>query len=148
MQVRSFAGSSEVAVLAWEREEALIGLRTSVSRTGELIGGRRFGDHELYMTPDYARDMGGFRTATAADGQLLLSTGGHRDTHACYYGNECSPMVTTGVRIPDALLRARGDSLVVTFLPGARQPWTISLRGELIAAYLARVDSVVGEARR
>ena len=54
-------------------------------------------------------------------------------------------MVTVSVRIPDSLLRANRDSLVVTFFPRTLDPWTITLRRELIAAYLQKVDSVVAE---
>lgn len=57
-------------------------------------------------------------------------------------------MVTVGVRVPDSLLRANRDSLVVTFFPRVLDPWTITLRRELIAAYLKKVDSVVAELRK
>ena len=57
-------------------------------------------------------------------------------------------MVTVGVRIPDSLLRANRDSLVVTFYPRVQEPWTITLRRDLITAYLNKVDSVVAELRK
>jgi hypothetical protein len=145
VQVRSFRRSSTVSVVAWEADDAEVGLRTSVSRTGELVGGRQIGDHSLYMDPRYARDMGGFKYAADTLGHLLLGIGARRDLYACYYGKDCSPMTTVGVRIPDSLLRANRDSLVVTFYPRVLEPWTITLRRELIAAYLKTVDSVVAE---
>ena len=56
-------------------------------------------------------------------------------------------MTTVGVRIPDSILRATQDSLVVTFFPAAVEPWTITLHHDLISAYLRTVDSVVAEFR-
>jgi hypothetical protein len=148
VQVRGFRRSSVVSVVAWDANNAAFGLRTSVTRTGELVGGRQFGDHRLYMTPFYAHDMGGFKYAAVTRGHLLLSTGPQRDLYSCFYGNDCSPMMTVGVQVPDALLRAHRDSLVVTFFPTVREPWTITLRRDLIAAYLKKVDSVVAEMRK
>jgi hypothetical protein len=149
VQVRSYWGAALVSVVAWDAEDAAFGLRTSVSRTGNLVGGLRFGDHVLYMTPFLARDMGGFRYAAIMPaGQILLGTGWRSDPYSCFYGRHCSPMTTVGVRVPDSLLRANRDSLVVTFFPRAFDQWTITLRRELIAAYLTRVDSVVAEMRK
>jgi hypothetical protein len=148
VQVRAFWRSSVISVVAWDPDDAAFGLRTSVSRTGELVGGLRFGDHRLYLTPLYAHDMGGFAHAAVMPGPLLLGTGAQRDPYSCFYGKDCSPMVTVGVRVPDSLLRANRDSLVVTFFPSVLDPWTITLRRALIAAYLNKVDSVVAELRK
>lgn len=142
VQVRDYWRSSTIAIVAWDEDAAEFGLRTSVTRSGTLVGGKRFGDHRLYVTPFLSRDLGGFKYATAAKGELLLSAGAQKDTYACFYGSTCSPMVAEGVRIPDALLRANRDSLVVTFHPSVQQPWSITLRRELIDAYLQKVDSV------
>jgi hypothetical protein len=148
VQVREYWRSSVVTVVAWDPDDPAFGLRTSVTRTGDLVGGLRLGDHQLYMTPLYARYMGGFKYAAVPPGQLLLGTGAQRDPYSCFYGKNCSPMVTVGVRVPDSLLRVNRDSLVVTFYPRVQEPWTIMLRQELIAAYLKKVDSVVVELRR
>ncbi len=148
VQVRSYWRSSVVSVVAWDADDAAFGLRGSVSRTGRLVGERRFGDHVLYISPFYARDMGGFAHAAIMPGQLLLGTGRQSDPYSCFYGKHCSPMVIVGVRVPDSLLRANRDSLVVTFFPRVLNPWTITLRRELIAAYLTKVDSVVAEMRK
>lgn len=146
VQVRDFWRSSVVSVLAWEAGEARVGLRSEVSRNGALVGGRR-GDHLLYLTPVYVWYMGGFAHAVAEPGKPLLGTGLLSDPYNCFYGSHCSPMTTIGVRLPDPLLRANRDSLVVTFLPRGRDPWAVTLRRELIAAYLTKVDSVVAEMR-
>jgi len=148
VQVRGFPRSAVVSIVAWDAGDAAFGLRTAVTRTGELVGGLQFGDHRLYMAPLYAREMGGFKYAAVSLGELLLGTGAQRDTHSCFYGRNCSPMVTVGVRVPDSLLRANRDSLVVTFFPSVLEPWTITLRRELITAYLTKVDSVVAELRK
>ena len=147
VQVRDFLGSSVVSVLAWDVGDAAFGLRTAVLRNGTLVGGTRHGDHQLYMTPFYYWYMGGFAHATAEPGKPLLRTGWSSDAQACFYGTHCSPVDAVGVRLPDALLRANRDSLVVTF-DATRDPWTITLRRELIAAYLTAVDSVVAEMRK
>ena len=148
IQVREFRRSSVVSVVAWDVNDAAIGLRTSVSRTGRLVGGVRFGDHLLYMTPTYASHMGGFKYAAVKRGHLLLTARPKRDYYACSYGKECSPMVTVGVGVPDSVLRANRDSLVVTFYPGLLDPWKITLRREVIAPYLNKVDSVVAELKK
>jgi hypothetical protein len=148
VQVRAFSHSAVVSVVAWDANDPEFGIRTSVNRSGVLVGGVRFGDHRLYMTPLLARELGGFVHAAVMPGQLLLQTGALRDTYACFYGTECSPMTTIGVRIPDTLLRTHRDSLVVTFFPRVQSPWTLELRRELIAAYLQKVDSVVAEMRK
>lgn len=146
VQVRDFKSSSVVSVLAWEADEARIGLRSEVSRKGTLVGGR-LGDHVLYLTPFYVWYMGGFAHAIAEPGKPLLGIGTLTDPYNCFYGSRCSPMTAIGVRLPDALLRTHRDSLVVTFLPSGRDPWAVTLRRELIAAFLTTVDSVVAEMR-
>ena len=136
-------------MVAWDPDDSEFGLRTSITRTGKLLGGLRAGDHSLYMTPYLLRDMGGFAHA-AVDPKKgeLLSTGGRRDDYACFYGSQCSPLFTVGVRIPDSLLRENRDGMEVTFYPRVQDPWTLYLRRELISAYLAKVDSVVKEMRK
>ena len=152
VQVREFPHSALVSVVAWDANEAAFGLRTSVSRTGRLVGGVRFGDHLLYMVPSYASRMGGFKYAAVTEGHLLLTGGSaarpQRDLYACFYGNECSPMYTIGVAVPDSVLRANQDSLVVTFYPSLLDAWTITLRREVIAPYLNKVDSVMAELKK
>ncbi|HMA19445.1 MAG TPA: hypothetical protein VKO87_01515 [Gemmatimonadaceae bacterium] len=148
VQVRTYWRSSVVTIVAWDPDESAIGLRGSVTRTGQIVGGFRFGDHRLYMTPYYVRAMGGFSHAVIAPEHLLAYAGTQRDAYACRYGNDCSPMVTLGVSIPDSFLRNNRDSLVVTFFPTVLDPWTITLRRDLISTYLHAVDSVVTEMKK
>ena len=149
VQVRDYWRSATVTVVAWDADDAAFGLRTAVTRTGKLVGGLRAGDHRLYMTPYLVRDMGGFAHA-AADPKKgeLLSIGMQRDDYACFYGKNCSPMSTVGIRIPDSLLRENRDGLEVTFYPRVQDPWSLYLRRELISAYLIKVDSVVRAMKR
>ena len=148
VQVREFWRSSVVDVVAWDTDDNDFGLRASVSRTGTLVGGRKFGDHRLFLTPHFAYHNGGFKYAVVTMGRPLLGAGAQRDPYSCFYSKRCSPMVTVGVGVPDSVLRANRDSLVVTFLPRVDEPWTITLRRELITAYLTKVDSVVAELRK
>jgi hypothetical protein len=148
VQVRTFRQASLVSVVGWDTDDAAFGLRTSVNQSGVLVGGERFGDHRLYVTPLLVHNMGGFSYASVEPGQLLVRTGVQRDPYACFYGKDCSPLTTIGVRLPDSLLRASRDSLVVTFHPGVFEDWTLTLRHELIEAYLTKVDSVVAEAKK
>lgn len=149
VQVREFWRSATISVVAWDKDEAYFGLRTSVTRNGTLVGGDRFGDHRLYLTPLLVQNMGGFaHAAVMPTKEVLLAVGTQKDSYSCFYGKQCSPMVTLGVRIPDSLLRANRDSLVVTFFPRVREPWTITLRRELITAYLDKVDLVVADMTR
>ena len=149
VQVRDYWKSAYVTVVAWDAEDPAFGLRTSVTRTGKLVGGLRAGDHRLYMTPYLVRDMGGFSHA-AVDPKKgeLLSSGWQRDDYACFYGKSCSPMQTVGIRIPDSLLRENRDGLEVTFYPRVQEEWSLYLRQQLISAYLTKVDSVVTAMRR
>jgi hypothetical protein len=149
VQVRDYWQSAVVTVVAWDADDAAFGLRTSVTRTGKLVGGNRAGDHRLYMTPYLVRDMGGFAHA-AVDPKKgeLLNTGWQRDDYACFYGKTCSPMTTVGIRIPDSLLRENREGLEVMFYPRVQDPWSLYLRRELISAYLIKVDSVVKAMRR
>jgi hypothetical protein len=57
-------------------------------------------------------------------------------------------MVTLGIRLPDSLLRANQEPVVVTFFPPVMTPWTLTIRRQLIDAYLAKVDSVVTDMKR
>jgi hypothetical protein len=152
VQVRTYWRAASVTIIAWDPEDAAFGLRTTVNRSGTLTGGVKFGDHSLYMTPYLVRDMGGFKHAATmkdnVEANVLLATGARRDDYSCFYGKNCSPMVTLGIRLPDSLLRANQEPVVVTFFPPVMTPWTLTIRRQLIDAYLAKVDSVVTDMKR
>jgi len=137
-----------VSVVGWTSDETAYGLRAEVSRAGDLVGGYRRGDHRLYLTPVYVSDMGGFSHAMVSPGALLRHSGVSRDYDACPYGDSCSPRETIGIGIPDSVLRTHRDSLVVMFRRRDASDWTITVRRELIDAYLGAVDSVTAALRR
>ena len=147
VQAREYAQSAVINVLGWDANDAAIGLSTAVTRSGELSGGRQRGDHRLYMTPLVVEEMGGFKYASIDFRHQLLPTPTERDAYACFYGRDCSPTVTLGVRVPDSLLRANKDSLVVTFFPTVLRPWKVLVPREVVNAYLKKVDSVVAAVR-
>lgn len=148
VQLRDFPSASSIAIRAWTPDAAAYGLQARVGRDGSLHGGVQRGDHRLYMSTFYVNDKGGFSHAVAPDGTLLRHGGAATDTHACDDIDRCAPRTTVGVSVPDALLRANRDSLVVDFRPGAGRAWSVTLRRELIAAYLGAVDSVAAARRR
>lgn len=149
VQVRTYSGSPIVTILAWDEDDGYFGLQSSITRDGTIVGTYRFGDHRLYMTPEFIWWMGGFaQAAIMPQARVLVGTGMRRDYYSCFYGKHCSPMISTGVAIPDSILRANPDSLVVTFFPRVYESWTLTLRRELIGAYLKTVDSVLAQTRK
>jgi hypothetical protein len=83
----------------------------------------------------------------AAPPRQFQMTGVSRDAYACYFG-KCSPFETIGVRIPDEFLREIRDSVAVTLYGRGGRELTITVRRDLIDAYLAAVDSVSAELRK
>jgi len=79
--------------------------------------------------------------------RVLKMTGTSRDIYACYFGS-CSPFETLGVRIPDELLRANRDSVAVRFYGRGGRELIVTVRRDLIDAYLSSVDSVSAALRR
>ncbi|HXT16607.1 MAG TPA: hypothetical protein VN706_13295 [Gemmatimonadaceae bacterium] len=149
VQVREFPHSSTIAVLAWDVDDPDFGLRAEVSRQGGvLLGHPQFGNHLLYVSAQLVRSMGGFRHAIAEPNRALTAASTSRDTYACYFGTHCSPQTSTGVWLPDSILRAHRDSLLVTFVPAVNEAWTVTLHRELIEHYLQTVDSVVASVKQ
>lgn len=143
VQVRGYDHSGAVAVVAWDTDDPDIGLRATVSRNGgTLVSEPRFGSHELYMSATLVSHMGGFRNAAVLPGPPLVRARTSRDVYACFYGQHCSPIDAAGVWIPDEVLRAHRDSLVVTFKPPFGEDWELMLGADLIDHYLHTVDSV------
>lgn len=151
VQVREFPSSAHLEVVAWDLDDPFFGLYATLRRDdGTLLGEPHFGNHELYLTPLYVSDMGGFHHASIDSGPWLQRGGPSADLYACSYGAHCSPSTYVGVWLADSLLRANRDSLVVTFhgaSPG-NSDWNITLPGELISRYLSTIDSVTTSLRR
>jgi hypothetical protein len=141
VRVRDFPGAAATTVVGWIAAESAYGLRTRVRRDGTL-GGSRDGEHELYLDVLYVQNRAGFSHAATPGGLLLRRSGQRRDIDACRGGEPCSPMEITGLVLPDTLLRADRDSLVVVMHRLAGGNWHVTLPRSLIDAYLAAVDSV------
>ena len=141
VELRYFSFSPTVSVVAWSGENSDYGLRSWVRRDGSLVR-----DHRLYVATLYEPWVRGLRLATAAPKQFRM-LGVSRDTYACYWG-KCSPFETIGVRIPDEVLRASRDSVAVTLYGWSGRELTITVRRDLIDAYLAAVDSVSAALRK
>lgn len=142
VQVRDFSNTPTVAIVAWDSDNADVGLRTRLGRDGKDLGDARVGEHRLYLSSVFVDARGGFAHAVAQDGKLLRTTGSARDMDACRLDNICSPRETIGLGVSDEWLRQHRDSLVVTLRPRTGQNWTIRIDGSVINAYLNTIDSV------
>lgn len=141
VQVRDDANAPTIGIIAWEAGEAEFGLRTRLRRNGSHLGEGRANEHRLYLNTAYVDAKGGFAIATAHTGKVLRNAGNARDVDACRFG-ACSPNQTYGLAVPDELLRANRDSLVVTMRPRTGRSWVIRLDNSLIDSYLGTIDSV------
>jgi hypothetical protein len=128
-------------VVAWPSDDGSYGLRTSIRRDGSIVR-----DHRLFVGTYFEPWVRRLHLAVAPPTQFRM-LGVSRDALACRFG-KCSPFETIGVRIPDAYLRASRDSLPITLRGWDGRDLTITVRRDLIDAYLAAVDSVSAALRR
>lgn len=142
VQVRDLPNAPTIAIVAWDSDNADVGLRTRLRRDGSVLGEGRVGEDRLYLNSVYVESHGGFAHAVAQDGKLLRNVGTDKDVDACRFDNLCSPRETIGLGVPDEWLRQHRDSLVVTLRPRTGQNWTIRLDRSVIDAYLTAIDSV------
>jgi len=141
-------------VLAWEPDENGLGLSTELRRDGSLVS-----DHRLYVSTYYngrisltdapllRRANWNVAEAVVPAHQVLLSTGVSRDPYHCYWG-PCSPYEVRGIRIRDEMLRSNRDSIAVKLYGRGDAPLVVTVRRDLIAAYLSTVDSVAAALRK
>jgi hypothetical protein len=141
VQLRYFASSPGVSVVAWLASEPHYGLRAWIRRDGTLIR-----DHQLYVSTSF-HPRGAFPRA-AVGGRSLLMSGVGQDDFACAFPGGCTPLQTFGARLPDQLLRAVRDSIQVRFYSLDGVHIDIALQHWLTDAYLSTVDSVITELRR
>lgn len=134
--------SPTVSIVGWDADETEYGLRAVVRRDGTLVR-----DHRLYVSTYIVYGTREFSRAMTPTRSLLL-TGLSRDPRPCQGGPICTPPETFGARLPDALLRANRDSVTVRFYGRSGRELVITLRRELIDAYLHAVDSVIAELRQ
>lgn len=159
VQVREFPHSSIVSVVAWSPDEAEIGLRARISRgQGSLISDHRLyvstywlgrgpvTDSRMYVSPasvTVRSRLGGVVETVTPARQLVKAAGIFRDDRACFYDvDTCTPFETFEVRVPDAMLRANRDSVAVRLYGRGGTETIVTVRRELIDAYLEKVDSV------
>lgn len=140
VQVRDLPNAPFITIVAWAPGQGDYGLRTRIGRNGEHLGHARKGEHRLYVDSKFAENQGGFAHASV-NGKVLRAHGAERDMDACKFG-ECSPQSTVGVGVSDEILRENKDKFVVRFRPRGERPWEVTVRADLIEAYLAAVDSV------
>lgn len=146
VQVRDIPNAPVIAIVAWTPGQGDYGLRTRIGRDGTHLGHSRKGEHRLYLDSKFAENQGGFAHASV-NGKVLRSTGSERDMDACRFG-ECSPQSTVGVGVSDEILRENKDKFVVQFRPRGERPWEVTVRADLIEAYLAAVDSVTASVKK
>jgi hypothetical protein len=147
VQVRDDSNAPTIGIIGWQAGEAEFGLRTRLRRDGSHLGEGRANEHRLYMNTAFSDAKGGVSIATAHTGKVLRNAGEAKDVDACRFG-ACSPSQTTGLAVPDDLLRANRDSLVVTLRPKTGRSWVIRFDGSLINAYLGTVDSVAAALKK
>lgn len=142
--IRDYWMSPRSFVVAWNPEENWQGLRGAVRRDGSI----RF-DHLLYFSVYSApnpRAFAGANWYAFADaggaGVRLQPYGTHADINSCQGTKGCTPYITYQARVPDEVLRRSRDSLVIKVVSYDGCLTDIALSGELIASYLATVDSV------
>lgn len=165
VQVREFPHSSIVSVVAWSPDESEFGLRAGLSRQeGSLIRDHRLyvstywlgrnpvTDRRAYLTPvslSLRSRLGGVAETVTPARQLVKVAGIFRDDRACFYDMDtCTPFETFEVRLPDEMLRANRDSVAVRLYGRGGTETIITVRRELIDAYLAKVDSVTAALRK
>jgi hypothetical protein len=135
VEVRYSRFSPTISVLGWSVNDAGVGIRSTVRRDGSLVR-----DHRLYVSTYYVPAIRSYHLAAIPPLGLEM-VGVSRDYYACYSGR-CSPFEAIGVRIPDEVLRSRREGLAVMLYGRSGREMSITVRRELIDAYLARLDSV------
>jgi hypothetical protein len=142
--VRYYPHSPTVSVVGWDTEQPAYGLRAVVRRDGSLVR-----DHQLYVSTYFFADYRSFTrahwhafTRAMQFARPLRFTGLFRDVHSCDGDSGCSPYETLNARVPDALLRASRDSLVVRLHGRDGGESVITLHREVIDAYLETVAAV------
>lgn len=142
--VRDYWRSTHFDVVAWHPDDAAVGIRAAVRRdNGDIVR-----DHTLYVSSWVflsAQELRGVWHAfndLNDDGRPLIRTGFFIDTNSCQGDFGCSPFHSITARVPDKLLRASRDGLVVRLAGSAPTVRTFILGPQLITAYLATVDSV------
>lgn len=142
VEVRYFSFEPTVGVYGWLSSDNGYGLSARLRRDGALVR-----DHRLFVSTYYVPGARSYPYA-ALGSHALLRTSITRDLYHCWGTEECSPLETFGVRIPDSLVRTHGDSITVKFYGRNLEDLFITLPGSLIDAYIATVDSTSAALRK
>jgi hypothetical protein len=142
VEVRYFAHEPTVGVYGWLSSDNGYGLSARLRRDGSIVR-----DHRLFVSTYYTPGTRSYPSA-ALGSHVLLRTSITRDLYHCWGTEECSPLETFGVRIPDSLVRSHGDSITVKFYGRNLEDLVITLPATLIDAYIAKVDSTSAALRK
>lgn len=142
--IRDWANAPFSSVVGWHDDEWRQGLRIRVSHTGEIR------DHLVYVGTNAFPNLVPWHGAIWhgwVDGvrfpKPLAVEGLTRDRFFCQRSNACTPYEYFSARVPDGMLRAVRDSLVVNVRSrNGIHETDIVIRRSLIDGYLAVVDSV------
>lgn len=142
--VRDYWRSTHFDVVAWHPDDGVLGLRAAVRRdNGALVREHTlFVNRYVFVSPRELSGVWHAFTNVNAEGRPLIRTGLFIDTNSCQGDYGCSPFQSYTARVPDKLLRASRDGLVVRLVSQAPVERTFILGQQLITAYLATVDSV------
>lgn len=140
--VRDYWRSPTASVVAWDEEQPVYGIRGEIRLDGTLVH-----DHQFYISTYHFPNWGSFTKLTAWDRQLERE-GMVADIHSCEGDKGCSPYRSFRFRLPDSLLRASRDGVVLTFVGNGRPDVDIVLHRELITTYLDTFDSTAAGRRR
>ena len=142
--VRDWTNAPFSSVVGWHDDEWRQGLRVSVSHLGEIrdhlvyVGTNAFANYTPYSNAIWHGWVDGVRFPKPLVSQRLT-----RDLFFCQRSNGCTPYEYFSARVPDGLLRAVRDSLVVNVRSrNGIHETDIVIRRPLVDSYLAVVDSV------
>ncbi len=147
VQVREYEGSTTANVVAWSSRRPNWGLRTAVRKNGSLER-----DHYVFVNTIFLGLKSSPRFVKMLEPRVrnLETTIVSNDVHSCYRSDLCSPRSYLAARVPDRLLQARPDSIVLV-LPSERDASgqvTIRITTNVITPYVATVDSLVAARKK
>jgi hypothetical protein len=147
--VRYNTFSPSIDIVAWDAHESAVGLRASVRRDGTVIR-----DHRVFVSTAYFSDWQFFARANwhvftnnILRAQPLLFAGRSQDLYPCDAQVGCSPFESLNLFIPDAVLRAGRDAVIVRAWGSEDRLREIVLPRIVVDAYLAKYDAVTSELR-
>lgn len=147
VQVREYEGSTTAEVVAWSSRRPNWGLRTAVRENGSLER-----DHYVFVNTIYLGLTSSPRFVKMLEPRVrnLETKIVSNDVHNCYQSDLCSPRSYLAARVPDRLLQAKPDSIVLV-VPSNRDASgqvTIRIAADVITPYVATVDSLIAARKK